>query len=1012
MKNYKYISLFLCLIFVQALHAQQNPSFDVYRVWNSAIGLLDKNEYVAAAEQFRLVEMPGLKTSNQPKFESELSLMQENAQYYIALCALDLNNNDAESLFLKFIKEHPENPLTKLAYYQIGRFYSKGQKYTEALQWFDKVEAGQLNGGDYVEYKFRKGYACFATGDNKDAQQLFGEIKDRYSPFTDDAVYYYAYIAYLNKNYPLALANFERLKNSKKYESSYPYYISAVYFLDKRYDDVLNYAVPIIKTTHQQNEKEMLRIIAASYFAKSNYDNAADYYSRFENEDQGKTQNTQDSYEMGYAFFKVGNYQKAVDELVKLQQGNDIYSENGNYTLGGVFLKMNNKQSARSAFLAASKFDFDKTLQEDALYEYAKLSYELDFNSQALQATRLYLKNYPRSVRIEEIKILLGEELLNSHSYAEAVDILEPIPNKSASAMAAYQKVTYYRGLEFYNERAFENAIGIFLRSLKHPADPKIQALATYWMAESMYEVRKYGESVNAFEKFLSLPYAKESNLYNYSNYALGYAAFGGQQYKKAAEYFQRFLNGEEKDANTENDAVTRLGDSYFVLKEYGKALEYYNRIIDRQSNGQDYALFQRGMIDGLTGSPGTKINTLTEVLNKYPKSDYADDASFEIAYTYFLNGDSVAAKNGLNNMIRKYPTSSYIPRALVTLGLIDYAAGTDDVAIESFKRVVQDYASTNEAKLALKQIEKIYTDKGDAKTFINYAATIPIANYTAADQENIMFTAANNLYLRGDWQGTVDAVNAYFDKFTNKPIYEKGARFIRAQSLVNLNRPDDAIIDYNLILNDWTSNYTEQALISMAKLYISQKKYNDAVAFLKKLELNSEYKADYTFAVNNLMLCYSEMGMPRETLNYVGNVRGNDKSSQEDKNKTGLYAGLAYLKLADTANAVKEFNFTVNNTKTIAAAEAKYNIAYIDYLKGRYKTSQKTCFELVKDLPNYDYWVTKTFILLADDYVALKDKFQAKATLQSIIDNYKGDDDILPEAKEKLEKLNGNTEK
>jgi hypothetical protein len=37
---------------------------------------------------------------------------------------------------------------------------------------------------------------------------------------------------------------------------------------------------------------------------------------------------------------------------------------------------------------------------------------------------------------------------------------------------------------------------------------------------------------------------------------------------------------------------------------------------------------------------------------------------------------------------------------------------------------------------------------------------------------------------------------------------------------------------------------------------------------------------------------------------------------------------------------------------------------------------------------------------------VALKDSFQAKATLQSIIDNYKGDDDILPTARQKLEQL------
>jgi hypothetical protein len=56
--------------------------------------------------------------------------------------------------------------------------------------------------------------------------------------------------------------------------------------------------------------------------------------------------------------------------------------------------------------------------------------------------------------------------------------------------------------------------------------------------------------------------------------------------------------------------------------------------------------------------------------------------------------------------------------------------------------------------------------------------------------------------------------------------------------------------------------------------------------------------------------------------------------------------------------------------------------------------------------MPNYDYWIAKTFILLADDYVALKDNFQAKATLQSVLDNYKGTDEILPTAQQKLDKI------
>ena len=1007
MVKIKYILLTVPLFFACYVHAQQNPSFDINRTYHTALDLLDKEKYVSAAEQFRQIEESRIKTSNQPQFETELSILKENAQYYIALCALELGNDDAESLFLKFIKEHPENPLTKMAYFEIGKSYSKREKYKETLEWFNKVNANDLNGRENTEYKFRKGYAYFALNDYKNAQLLFSEVKNRRSQFRDDATYYFAYIAYLNLDYHLALLNFEKLKDSKKYQNSYPYYITAVYFLDKRYNDVISYAIPIINTTHQQHETEMLRIIGASYFANADYKNAVKYYSRFENEDLGKTQSTQDSYQMGYAYNKTGDYPKAAEELKKLIGNSDVYTQNGSYLLGGVFLKLDDKQSARNAFFVASKLTFDPQLQEDGLYEYAKLSYELDFNTQAIDATRLYLKNYPQS-RTEEMKILLGEELLNSRNYKEAVDILEPIPNKNLSARTAYQKVTYYRGLEFYNERAFENAIGIFLRSLKYPVDPKIKVLTVYWMAEAMYEVRKYGESVDNFDKFLVMPEAKETNVYNYANYALAYAAFGGEKYKKAATYFERFIDGDEKDENTVNDAITRIGDSYFVLKSYGKALEYYNKIIAEHIHGEDYALFQRGMIQGLQGALDTKISTMNDVLSKFPNSDYADDADFEIAYTYYLKNDGATAKTALQAMIQKYPRSSYIPRALVTIGLIDYNNNNDDLAVESFKQVVKEYPSTDEAKQALKQIEKIYTDKGDAQTFITYAATTPIANYTTAEQESIMYTAANNLYLRGDWQGTVSAVNAYFDKFPTKPIYDKQARFIRAQGLVKLNKPDQAVMDYNVIINDWTSTYTEQSLISMAKLYMDQKKYNDAVVFLKKLEINSEYKADYNFAINNLLFCYTQMKSADDALNYVKLVRANEKSSQEDKFKTGLYAGLAYLQKGDTTSAVNEFDYTVSNTKTIVAAEAKYNLANIQYLKHQYKASQKTCFDLAKELPNYDYWVAKTFILLADNYIKLKDDFQAKATLQSVIDNYKGDDDILPTAHQKLDMLSG----
>jgi TolA-binding protein len=995
----------VCLLISTASIAQQTEWFTLNQHYKSGLELFDKGKFAAANEQFSKVEQLNTVPSTQPADNRQVSLLKENAKFYQAVCALKLSNQNAESLFLKFIREYPASANTKSAYFHMGTSYFERKNYEKAIEWFKQIDANSLTSKETDEYRFKLAYSYFTVKNYAAAEPLFARLKDQKNEYSESSIYYYAYLNYLDADYKTALREFERLKNSKTYQASYPYYISALYFLDKRYDDVISYTIPAIETIDAKYKADMYRIVGATYFAKADYKTSASYYQKFQELDKGKTQNNQDSYQIGYLHFKLGDSRKAISELEKMESP-DIFYQHGMIVLGDAFISTGNKQSARNAFFRASKMDFDPALKEEGLLHYAKLSYELEFHTVALDAVQEFIKTYPRSAKLNEAKTLLGQVLLSTKNYKDAVNILETISDKSEETRAVYQRVTYYRGLEFYNERAFENSISMFMRSINNPMDNEIEAMATYWLAEAMFEVRKYGESVATFEKFLNLSAARSTDVFNYANYALGYSAFRNDNYSKSANYFQRFLNGNEKDRNTVNDATLRLADSYFVIKNYAQAMTQYNKIIAWKAKGEDYALFQRGMIQGLQDQNDAKITTLQSLLTQYPGSNYADDAIFEIGYTYFVKGDNERAKADLSKLIEKYPRSSYVPRALVTIGLVNYNQDKDAEALEAFQRVVKEYPTTDEAKLSLESIKNIYLDKSDADGFLAYANTTSIGNLSTAEQDNIIFQAANNRFLKGDFQGAFESVNAYFDKFP-KPIHDKHARFIRAESLVKINRPDEAIPDYNVILNDWTSDYTERSLISISKLYLNQKKYNEAIVYLKKLEIASEYKANYGFAVNNLMIAYSQMGMPDDVLNYVTIVRAFDKASAEDKYRAGLYAGKAYLAKGDTTTATKEFSEISTKTSTAVGAEAKYNVALLQYLKGDFKTSQKTAFELINKMPSHDYWVAKSFILLADNYIALKDNFQAKSTLQSIISNYEGDDDILPTAKAKLESLN-----
>lgn len=987
--------------------SQQSAWQQLNRTYHTAMELYEKGNFVAAAQQFGKVEQSRTLTGLQEDELVQLSLIKENARFYLAICALELQEPDMENTFLKFIKDYPASANAKAAYYQVGRSYFAKKNYDKSIEWFSKLEPGNLAGREYTEYRYKLGYSLFMKERLAEAKPYFFELKDGNSEYAEASIYYYAYISYMDGEYKTALREFERLKGSQTYVATYPYYISTLYFLDRRYDDVIAYTIPILQTTQQQHATEMYRIVGATYFAKNDFDAAEQYYTEFQKRDQGRTQNNQDNYQIGYIAYKKGNYEKAIEELGKMDE-TDAYYQSAMIALGDAYLKTNNKQGARNAFFRASKLDFDAKLKEEGLFNYAKLSYELEFHQVGLDAIQEYIDTYPRSERLEEANILLAESLLSTHNYRAAVDLLEFMPNRTSKADAAYQKVTYYRGLEFYNERAFENAISMFMRSERYPVDAEILALATYWKAEAMYEVRKYGEAVTNFNQFLRYPAARNTEVYSYANYALAYAAFRNNNFNTSANYFERFLavGGNNLDENVRNDAIARLGDSYFSLKNYTRAMQYYDRLINSRASSQDYALFQRGIIQGLQGNNEAKINTLQSVLERFPKSNYADDVSFEIPYTYFLMGDYDRAILGLQQMVADYPQSSYVARALITIGLVQYNKGDLDVALQTFKRIVEQHSTTDEARQALRSIENIYLDRGQAAEYINYASTTNLGDLTQEQQDNLAFQAAYALFQRNDFEGAVLAVNAYFDKFP-KAIQEKFARYIRGESLYRLGKAEEALHDFNIILNDWTSAYTERVLVSVSNLYLGLKKYNDAIVHLKKLELTSEYKANYGFAVNNLMKCYFEIGDMDEVIKYAGFVKEHDRSSEEEIASAHLYAGKALIRKGSLTEASKELNLAALKSKTVVAAESRYLVGQLQYDAGELDAALNTAFDVINNLSNYDYWVAKSFILLADVYTAKGDTFQAKSTLESIIENYDLQDDIIPAAKERLTKLN-----
>ncbi len=766
---------------------------------------------------------------------------------------------------------------------------------------------------------------------------------------------------------------------------------------------------PDMKIDRLALEKELRQVAAGLYFTRNPYKEP--YHSPLPQKYPNALRDNIDNNRIGILAYRAKEYPRATSILEKVKPGDPFY-QSSILALGHIALETGDKPGARNAFYKASKMDFDADLKADGQYNYAKVLFELDSVQAALKPLEAYISKRNAELdeeakKTETTEMRMAQVLSGSSNFQAGVYLLESFKDRSQKDDEVYQRITYFRGLEFYNERAFENSISMFMRSEKLQLDQEMAALATYWKAEAMYEVRKYGEAVENFSKFLSLPAAKNTTVYNYANYALAYAAFRINRYGMAAQYFERFLASEDSklDKNIRYDVIARLGDSYLSTRNYERAKGYYDQLINDKTANQDYALFQQGIIQGLQGNNEGKLETLKSVVEKFPNSNYADDVAFEIPYIYFTEGDYDVAIEGLQKMIKQYPRSSYVPRALMTIGLVQYNKSDNEAAMATFQKIVKDYSTTSEAAQAMLSIENIYLDQGDATSYIHYATSNNINNLSEGEQDNLAFQAARTLFSRGQYGPAVEAINAYFDKFP-KPRQEKHARFIRGVSYYHTGHPEEALHDLNIILNDWTSEYTGRTLMTVAALYLNLKEYNEAIVHLKKLELNSDFKENYGYAVTNLVKCYYEIGDFEQMDKYVELVKNYAKATEEEIATAHLYSAKAYLQKKDVESGIKELNLAALKSKAAVSAEARYRVALLQYESKQYDKAQKSAFDVIENMDSHDYWVAKSFILLADTYARKGDTLQARKTLESVIENYTNDDDVIPTAKARLQKL------
>ncbi|MHC1776428.1 MAG: tetratricopeptide repeat protein [Lentimicrobium sp.] len=977
------ISAFLILIQFQAF-AQQTFQFTAPEAdLITATDLYSKEKYMAARGAYARL---------QPATDLLMGFDAEK-DYYTSVSAAELQHGDAAFLLKEFLKTYPENTRSNRAWFQLGNLQFRNNSYRSALDAYEKVDNSDMNSEENAEYTFKRGYCYFKQGDLDKAGEAFYEIKEQQTKYTGPASYYYAHIMYATGNYETALRDFSKLRDDETFKNVAPYYIIQIYYLQGRHDEMLEMARPYLKGQRNKRTNEILRLGADVNYRKGNYAEAINLMEEYRTIGQSKGAR-EESYLLGFSYYKTGDYAKAIPEFQSVANSEDSLSQNAYYHLADCYLKTDQKKFASASFLSAWKVPVRSEIAEDALFNFAKLSIELSYNpyNEAIKALQQYLTEYPSSPRRDEAYTYLANLYMVTRNYREALVTLENIKKRNAAQNAIYQKISYFRGLELFTDNQFFDAIGQFIKSLDNRSDEQIVAGAMFWTAESYYRLDQYEIAADYYTRFLTSPGAEKYPSYSTANYSLGYAQFRQKDYTAAKQSFTRYTESRPANVKMFNDARLRLADCYFMGRQYKEAGQQYDQVISAKASDADYAGYQKAVIAGVTGDYNQKAKTLQKLLSDYPKSSYSDDARFELGRTFVSLKQNEEALTAFQKVVTDFPKSSLVKNALLNIGLVYYNTNRDQKALETFKKVVKDYPATPESREALAVIRNIYVDLNQVDSFVDYTADIPFANVTRSEQDSLTFTAVENRYMNGDCAKALPGFDAYLQKFPDG-IFAVNASFYKADCESKAGKFAEALKSYEYILSRSRTRFTENAALKASEILFGMKEFQQALSMYQLLEENAENRVNVTIAITGQMRCQYYLG------NFGLAIVNGQRLQQQDQLVPGL-AAETNLIIGNSAKALgrsdlarSSFNETVKLSQGEAGAEALYGLSAMSYDEKDYKNAEKIIFKLTGDYASYDYWVAKAFILLSDVYMRTGNTFQARQTLQSIIDNYEGDD-------------------
>jgi len=932
-------------------------------------------------------------------------------EYAVVKQAYLHREKNAQNDLKQYLRDYPYTTYFSSVQMMIGVLQVEKLRYKNAVKTFNKVEWKQLGRDEQPVFFFYRGLAYLKQNEFKEASSCFKVLRDGDSPYAIQGKFYYAYSWYLMKEYDKALPDLLALENSSEYKDIAPYLVTQIYYAQNQ----IQLAEPrarqlLAQYPDNKHNGEMERILGEIAYNAGRYDEAIERISRYEQSfrEQEREVMNEDIYILGMAYYKQEQYNDAIQEFKRIPLSNDTLSEKVCLNLGHAYVKLRNIEKAKLSYQAAMRTNLLPQVREEAMYNYALCTYQNGTAlGESIEAFNDFLKEYPNTRHAESVYEMLAAMFITSKNYAAALDAVCAIKNPNKKLQETQQYLRYQLGADAMLQGKNQEAVSWMSEVIQNEKNQsKYKTEAYFFRAEARYRMKQYEASMADLVTFRQQHSYNQSPNRAMADYLQGYVSFNLKQYTTAQGCFQSYIAQTEMADNRSlyADALNRIGDCQFNARQLTAAKETYQRVLEIGRPGADYATFQCGYVQGLLHQYADKVATLERLLKDYPKSEYADDALYEIARANLQQDKNTEAIQAYTRLVSKYPTCSYARTASLERGMIYRNMGQYDEAIKAFKYTIETYPATEQAYTALDGMEQVYVEQNKVSDYMAYTKNLGKLNMSVSSEEDSLTYAAGEMqYLMGNFGAAANAMEGYITKFCPGGRHCMMAIYEAADCNYQLGNRGKALQQYLTLVEQENLAYTEEVYTRIAEIAYDSADYALARTYFSRLT---------TIGLSGSQLMNAKLGVLRASyllkdyaavITIASDILAETDVTSEVRQEALYDRAQSYLKQEQYGLATTDLIILAKDVRLETGAECKYLLANTYFQQGKIDDAEKEIMSFASMKTQHQYWLAKSLILLSDINMQRGEVFQAKQYLLTLQKNYKQQDDILSEVEQKL---------